>query len=124
MFTTALALRSMSELRNDDTSGERGRGGKDVSYSEVGGFDMPDILPKILITVVSAVMLVAGLWMLILPDAAAKKLKEISEDATPEQARRNARVTGIVLLVFAWAGLLVLVQGLKPFPPGENGLGF
>ncbi len=88
-------------------------------------FNMPGLVPKILITVFSAVMLVAGLWMVILPEAAVKNLKEFKEDATPEQARRNARVTGVVLLVFAWAGLyLVLVEGLKPFPPGENGVGF
>lgn len=86
---------------------------------------MPKIVMEILITLVSAAMFTAGLWMIIWPNAALKRMKDLSENATPTQAVWNTRLTGVALVFFGWAGLhLVLIQGLKPFPPGENGVGF
>jgi hypothetical protein len=80
---------------------------------------------EILIGLGSAAMLVAGIWMIIWPDAAVRLLPEFREDATPSQARWNARFAGAVFVLFGWAGLyLVLVEGLQPFPPGDGPLGF
>jgi hypothetical protein len=73
----------------------------------------------------SIALLGAGLWMLFWPIAVLRCLPNFHEDLTPPQAKRNVRLTGAVLLLFGWAGLhLVFVEKLKPFPPGENGVGF
>ncbi len=73
----------------------------------------------------SIALLSAGVWMLFWPSAVIRCLPQFGEDSGPEQSRWNVRVAGAVLLLFALAGLhLVFVDGLKPFPPGEHGVGF
>lgn len=70
-------------------------------------------------------MSLAGAWMIFHPDSAARWMPELRENSTPAQTRRNAQWTGVALVFFGWACLhLVFVEGLKPFPPGENGVGF
>jgi hypothetical protein len=80
---------------------------------------------EVLIVAGSAGMLVAGLWMIIWPDAAARWLPEFRKDATPSHSRWNVRMAGVVFIFFGWAGLhLVLIQGLQPFAPGDGPVGF
>jgi Na+/proline symporter len=86
---------------------------------------LPKIVAQVLIVVVSAGILLAGLWMIFWSDAAARRFPDFRENSTPNQARWNVRMAGAVFVLFGWAGLyLIFVEGLKPFPPGENGVGF
>ena len=86
---------------------------------------MPNIVMEILIVIVSSAVLVLGLCMMIWPVATARLLEKFGEGETPGQSRWNVRCIGAVLVFLGLAGLhLVLVEGLKPFPPGEAPLGF
>lgn len=82
---------------------------------------MPKLGWQILIAAVSGAMLLAGLGMVIWPDAAVRrKVMDFSEESTPAQSRWSARAAGCVLILFGLCGLwLVFVEGLKPWPPGE-----
>lgn len=63
----------------------------------------------------STAFVLAGLWMIIWPDAAVRRLPDFSEDATSKQARWNARSVGVLMCLFGIAGLyVVLVGGLHP----------
>ena len=82
---------------------------------------MPKVMLQAMILLVGTALAAAGAWLLALPDAAVRYLPEFSEDNTPTQARRAARITGCIFLFFAWPCFhLVLVQGLLPVKPGDT----
>jgi hypothetical protein len=82
---------------------------------------VPKAVVQALILLGSTALAVVGVWLILSPDAAVRRLPEFSEDSTPDQARRNARVTGAILLFFASVGYhLILVEGLKPVQPGDT----
>ncbi len=84
---------------------------------------MPIAVAEVLIATFSIGLLIASVWMLVYPEAAARYVCE-QEEVTPSKARTTVRITAIVLLFFAFAGFhLVFVHGVRPFPPGENGVG-
>src|SRR5205823_1236975 len=98
---------------------QTGRAGFDDNTppgSPATGLSMPKIVTEVLIVLVSSGMVLAGLWVWVRTDAAIRWMPEFSEDSTPQQARWNARVAGVVFVVFGLVGLdLVLVEGLRPF---------
>jgi hypothetical protein len=82
---------------------------------------VPKVVLQSLILLGATAMAIAGVWMVACPDAAVRRMPEFGEDSTPTQARWAARLTGAVLLFFAWAGYhLVLVEGLHPPDPGDG----
>jgi hypothetical protein len=82
---------------------------------------VPKVVLQALFLLVGTALATAGVWLLALPDAAVRHLPEFSEDNTPDQARRAARITGGICLLFAYPCFhLVLVQGFLPVKPGDT----
>ena len=84
---------------------------------------MPKVVVQALMLLGSTAFAIAGVWMLLFPDAAVRQLEEYGDDSLTNQSRWTARLIGAVLLFFAWAGYhLVLIDGLRP-PDPDDGLG-
>jgi hypothetical protein len=84
---------------------------------------VPKVVVQALMLLGSTAFAVVGVCLLLFPDAAVRVLEEHGDDSMANQPRWTARLIGVVLLFFAWAGYhLVLIDGLRPADP-DDGLG-
>jgi hypothetical protein len=84
---------------------------------------VPKVVVQALMLLGSTAFAGAGVWMMLWPNAAVRRLEGYGDDSMPNQPRWTARLIGAVLLFFAWAGYhLVLIDGLRPADP-DDGLG-
>jgi hypothetical protein len=82
------------------------------------------MVEELLVLLAGAALLVAGLWSFFNPEAAARYMLDDDDKSTPDESRRSVRVGAVVMILFGLVAIIVYLDGLKPFPPGENGVGF